>query len=145
MLTLSYRIALLLSFSFFQYVKDRYLMHNYKFIIKCLTTPSLNVLIYCVSMLINLSFIPCSAFRVPFYGDFSLHSLVYMFLLFIKKTTRLLFLILCSFVLVPGSLLTSYLLTSYLFLISVENKGLEPLTPCVQGRCSKPTELIPRF
>ena len=25
----------------------------------------------------------------------------------------------------------------------VENKGLEPLTPCVQGRCSKPTELIP--
>ena len=27
----------------------------------------------------------------------------------------------------------------------VENKGLEPLTPCVQGRCSKPTELIPRF
>ena len=26
----------------------------------------------------------------------------------------------------------------------VENKGLEPLTPCVQGRCSKPTELIPR-
>ena len=33
MLTLSYRIALLLSFSFFQYVKDLYLMHNYKFII----------------------------------------------------------------------------------------------------------------
>ena len=29
--------------------------------------------------------------------------------------------------------------------ISVENKGLEPLTPCVQGRCSKPTELIPQF
>ena len=29
--------------------------------------------------------------------------------------------------------------------ILVENKGLEPLTPCVQGRCSKPTELIPRF
>ena len=28
-------------------------------------------------------------------------------------------------------------------LISVENKGVEPLTPCVQGRCSKPTELIP--
>ena len=28
---------------------------------------------------------------------------------------------------------------------SVENKGLEPLTPCVQGRCSKPTELIPRM
>ena len=28
---------------------------------------------------------------------------------------------------------------------SVENKGLEPLTPCVQGRCSKPTELIPRY
>ncbi len=27
----------------------------------------------------------------------------------------------------------------------VENKGLEPLTPCVQGRCSKPTELIPRI
>ena len=27
----------------------------------------------------------------------------------------------------------------------VENKGLEPLTPCVQGRCSKPTELIPRM
>jgi hypothetical protein len=27
----------------------------------------------------------------------------------------------------------------------VENKGLEPLTPCVQGRCSKPTELIPRL
>ena len=27
---------------------------------------------------------------------------------------------------------------------TVENKGLEPLTPCVQGRCSKPTELIPR-
>ena len=27
---------------------------------------------------------------------------------------------------------------------AVENKGLEPLTPCVQGRCSKPTELIPR-
>ena len=27
----------------------------------------------------------------------------------------------------------------------VENKGLEPLTPCVQGRCSKPTELIPHF
>ena len=26
----------------------------------------------------------------------------------------------------------------------VENKGLEPLTLCVQGRCSKPTELIPR-
>ncbi len=25
----------------------------------------------------------------------------------------------------------------------MENKGLEPLTPCVQGRCSKPTELIP--
>ena len=29
-------------------------------------------------------------------------------------------------------------------LVFVENKGLEPLTPCVQGRCSKPTELIPR-
>ena len=28
---------------------------------------------------------------------------------------------------------------------TVENKGLEPLTPCVQGRCSKPTELIPRL
>ncbi len=28
--------------------------------------------------------------------------------------------------------------------IPVENKGLEPLTLCVQGRCSKPTELIPR-
>ena len=27
----------------------------------------------------------------------------------------------------------------------MENKGLEPLTPCVQGRCSKPTELIPQF
>ena len=27
--------------------------------------------------------------------------------------------------------------------LNVENKGLEPLTPCVQGRCSKPTELIP--
>ena len=27
----------------------------------------------------------------------------------------------------------------------VENKGLEPLTPCVQGRCSKPTELIPQY
>ena len=27
---------------------------------------------------------------------------------------------------------------------TVENKGLEPLTPCVQGRCSKPTELIPQ-
>ncbi len=27
----------------------------------------------------------------------------------------------------------------------VENIGLEPMTPCVQGRCSKPTELIPRF
>ncbi len=27
----------------------------------------------------------------------------------------------------------------------VENKGLEPLTPCVQGRCSKPTELIPQI
>ena len=26
----------------------------------------------------------------------------------------------------------------------VENKGVEPLTPCVQGRCSKPTELIPQ-
>ena len=26
----------------------------------------------------------------------------------------------------------------------VENNGLEPLTPCVQSRCSKPTELIPR-
>ena len=26
----------------------------------------------------------------------------------------------------------------------VENKGLEPLTPCVQGRCSEPTELIPQ-
>ena len=26
----------------------------------------------------------------------------------------------------------------------VENEGLEPSTPCVQGRCSKPTELIPR-
>jgi hypothetical protein len=26
----------------------------------------------------------------------------------------------------------------------VENIGLEPMTPCVQGRCSKPTELIPR-
>ena len=35
-------------------------------------------------------------------------------------------------------------LFSYL-LISVENKGVEPLTPCVQGRCSKPTELIPQF
>ena len=31
------------------------------------------------------------------------------------------------------------------FKTSVENKGLEPLTPCVQGRCSKPTELIPQF
>ena len=31
-----------------------------------------------------------------------------------------------------------------LFSGRVENKGLEPLTPCVQGRCSKPTELIPR-
>ena len=27
----------------------------------------------------------------------------------------------------------------------VENIGLEPMTPCVQGRCSKPTELIPRL
>ncbi len=27
----------------------------------------------------------------------------------------------------------------------VENIGLEPMTPCVQGRCSKPTELIPRY
>ena len=27
---------------------------------------------------------------------------------------------------------------------NVENKGLEPLTPCVQGRCSEPTELIPQ-
>ena len=27
----------------------------------------------------------------------------------------------------------------------VENIGLEPMTPCVQGRCSKPTELIPHF
>ena len=26
----------------------------------------------------------------------------------------------------------------------VENIGFEPMTPCVQGRCSKPTELIPR-
>ena len=26
---------------------------------------------------------------------------------------------------------------------SVENKGLEPLTPCLQSRCSEPTELIP--
>ena len=25
----------------------------------------------------------------------------------------------------------------------MEDKGLEPLTPCVQGRCSEPTELIP--
>ena len=25
----------------------------------------------------------------------------------------------------------------------MENNGLEPLTPCVQSRCSKPTELIP--
>ena len=29
-------------------------------------------------------------------------------------------------------------------LLKVENIGLEPMTPCVQGRCSKPTELIPR-
>ena len=28
---------------------------------------------------------------------------------------------------------------------TVENNGFEPLTPCVQGRCSKPTELIPHF
>ncbi len=33
---------------------------------------------------------------------------------------------------------------SPIYLLAVENKGLEPLTPCVQGRCSKPTELIPR-
>ena len=32
---------------------------------------------------------------------------------------------------------------SKIFFFFVENKGLEPLTPCVQGRCSKPTELIP--
>ena len=30
-----------------------------------------------------------------------------------------------------------------LFACTVENNGLEPLTPCVQSRCSKPTELIP--
>ena len=33
----------------------------------------------------------------------------------------------------------------YINSFGVENKGLEPLTLCVQGRCSKPTELIPRF
>ena len=38
-------------------------------------------------------------------------------------------------------LITNHLITNNSF---VENKGLEPLTPCVQGRCSKPTELIPR-
>ena len=29
-------------------------------------------------------------------------------------------------------------------LLNVENKGIEPLTSCLQGRRSKPTELIPR-
>ena len=39
-------------------------------------------------------------------------------------------------------LLFSAKITRLLFV--VENIGLEPMTPCVQGRCSKPTELIPR-
>ena len=33
---------------------------------------------------------------------------------------------------------------TYVIIILVEDKGLEPLTPCVQGRCSEPTELIPQ-
>ena len=54
----------------------------------------------------------------------------------------------------PNALLLSFVSLQFLFLVFVfsmsmivflvENKGLEPLTPCVQGRCSKPTELIPR-
>ena len=28
-------------------------------------------------------------------------------------------------------------------ILIVEDIGVEPMTPCVQGRCSKPTELIP--
>ena len=27
----------------------------------------------------------------------------------------------------------------------MEDIGVEPMTPCVQGRCSKPTELIPHY
>ena len=59
---------------------------------------------------------------------------------------------LCCFTLLSSStLLSNMSMISYMSRqraasasSAVENKGLEPLTPCVQGRCSKPTELIPR-
>ena len=96
---LLYRIALLYYFflSFFQYIKDRYLVDSWQLSAICLTTNPLNVLIVSGSILII-----CITF----------------FTILQKKTTR--------------------------WSIFVENIGLEPMTPCVQGRCSKPTELIPR-
>ena len=51
----------------------------------------------------------------------------------------------CLFLVICNSFIKLTFLPSYsLPLCLVENIGLEPMTPCVQGRCSKPTELIPR-
>ena len=42
-------------------------------------------------------------------------------------------------------ILSFFILIMIRLSLFVENIGLEPMTPCVQGRCSKPTELIPRL
>ena len=74
----------------------------------------------------------------------------YLILLFsLKKQLACCSLCLLSFVFYLYSFVFTLLVADFSSLIphlffSVENKGLEPLTPCVQGRCSKPTELIPR-
>ena len=44
----------------------------------------------------------------------------------------------------PPRRITGFFMTGGILYFLVENKGVEPLTPCLQGRCSKPTELIPR-
>jgi hypothetical protein len=44
----------------------------------------------------------------------------------------------------PPRRIAGFFMTGGILYFLVENKGVEPLTPCLQGRCSKPTELIPR-
>ena len=66
--------------------------------------------------------------RCPF--AFSLFSLVFSFLNFVHHVKDLFF-------------SRSHNAAPRATESSVENKGLEPLTPCLQSRCSEPTELIP--
>jgi hypothetical protein len=57
------------------------------------------------------------------------------------KCSSILFVRFFSFFFDLFSLYSSYVNERVLL---VENKGFEPLTPALQGRCSKPTELIPQ-